>query len=266
MKTVLSLFVLLPALVLTLLSDSAVRADRSASVSTQATAVPTESTAPGTPLVVLELFTSQGCSSCPPADALLSELHQRSTAGEPIVALSYHVDYWNYLGWEDPFSSPYYSARQRDYTERLRARTYTPQLVVNGTHELVGSRSKEVKALVDRAIAARSATAVPTVTVEHDGSQVAVSYALEQDRPEHRVTALLVQREATSAVRRGENRGRQLSHHNVVRQMKHAPAAAVGNFSLTVPDGLTAREVSVVLLVQDVETQAIVGATRQALK
>src|SRR3546814_16619660 len=86
--------------------------------------------------VVVELFTSQGCSSCPPADALLVEL-----AREPsILALSFHVDYWDYIGWEDPFAEAQYTERQRDYVDRLGLRyVYTPQMVIDGRHNAVGS-------------------------------------------------------------------------------------------------------------------------------
>ncbi|MEX0860590.1 MAG: DUF1223 domain-containing protein, partial [Cucumibacter sp.] len=98
------------------------------------------------PRVVLELFTSQGCSSCPPADALLEELGGR----DEVVALGYHVDYWDYIGWADTFGSPAYSDLQRDYARSFgERRIYTPQLVVNGEMHVVGSRRDEVMAALD---------------------------------------------------------------------------------------------------------------------
>lgn len=217
------------------------------------------------PLAVLELFTSQGCSSCPPADAILQEMNERAMAGDNIIALSYHVDYWNYLGWKDPFSSPYFSARQTDYTERIGARTYTPQLVINGAEELVGSRKSEVTALVNRALKNAVPTHQPRLITTVNGEAIRVNYTLPEAAPSHRVTALLAQHKATSSVERGENRGRELSHHNVVRAMKHAPATATGNFELQLPKGLSAGDVSVVLLVQEETTHAIVGAARAVL-
>lgn len=215
-----------------------------------------------TPLAVLELFTSQGCSSCPPADALLSELDERAQAGENIIALSYHVDYWNYLGWTDPFSDADYSSRQKDYTRQIGARTYTPQLVINGKSELVGSRKAEVKAAVNRALKNNAATLVPSLSSRLSGSTVIADYALKGDLSGHRVTALLTQHKAVSSVKRGENRGRELRHHNVVRVMEHTAAANAGSFELEIPAGLTADDVAVVLLVQNTDSHAIVGAAR----
>ena len=85
---------------------------------------------------VVELFTSQGCSSCPPADALLAQIKDDTN----VIALSYHVDYWNYLGWKDPYSNKAYSAYQRSYAKELNSGVYTPQMVVNGSKEFVGSK------------------------------------------------------------------------------------------------------------------------------
>src|SRR5262245_2326035 len=98
---------------------------------------------PGAPVVV-ELFTSQGCSSCPPADRLLGELvRDGAIADRPVIALSFHVDYWNRLGWTDPFSRPAWSARQQAYADAMRdGRVYTPQLVIAGRSHVVGSRRR----------------------------------------------------------------------------------------------------------------------------
>lgn len=218
------------------------------------------------PIVVLELFTSQGCSSCPPADVILQEMNARAAGGERIFPLSYHVDYWNYLGWEDPFSSPYFSARQTDYTEQIGTRTYTPQLVINGTEALVGSRKSEINDLVSRALKNAVPAYQPSLTVRTEGNTISVEYTLSEAAAGHRVTALLAQHEAISAVKRGENRGRELRHHNVVRAMQHAPAALAGSLRLDLPDGLAPSDASVVLLVQEIGTHAIVGAARVKLQ
>lgn len=218
------------------------------------------------PLAVLELFTSQGCSSCPPADNLLRELNERSQAGENIIALSYHVDYWNYLGWKDPYSSAYYSARQKDYTERIGARTYTPQLVINGTQELVGSRRGGVQTAVAQALKTARQSLAPTLTTSWHKGEIRADFTLDgDDFKDHRVTALLAQNFAQSAVNRGENRGKELQHHNVVRVMKHSAAATAGSFKLSLPDGLAPEDVTVVLLVQNTRTHAIVGADRSVV-
>ena len=263
MKYYLLPLLILPALALTLLPNPS----PAPAASPEHTAlVENEEALDAAPLAVLELFTSQGCSSCPPADNLLRELNERSQAGENIVTLSYHVDYWNYLGWEDPYSSAYYSARQKDYTEHIGARTYTPQLVINGTKELVGSRRGGVQAAVAQALETAKQSLPPTLTTHLRNDKITVAYTLEGDAFKgHRVTALLAQNFAKSAVNRGENRGKKLQHHNVVRVMKHAAAAAAGSFELALPDGLTAADVTVVLLVQNTRTHAIVGADRSVV-
>ncbi|MEM9929400.1 MAG: DUF1223 domain-containing protein [Bacteroidota bacterium] len=172
------LLLLFPIVAYTLLPDPS-SAPAAAPENMTSTAVETAAT---TPLAVLELFTSQGCSSCPPADALLQELDARAQAGDPIIALSYHVDYWNYLGWKDPFSSAYYSARQTDYTERIGARTYTPQLVINGTQEMVGSRRGQVQAAVAKAIKDARASVSPELTTTLRDENITVSYTLDGDQ------------------------------------------------------------------------------------
>jgi len=208
--------------------------------------------------VVLELFTSQGCSSCPAADDLLREL---DASNDQVIALSFHVDYWNYLGWADPFSSPYYSARQTDYTDVLQERTYTPQLVVNGRQTMIGSRKAEVAEAIKTALS-EPLTHNPTFTAARQGGKVTIDYEIAEVPTGSRITALLVQPEATSSIKRGENKGRELHHVNVVRAMQHADALSSGKLMMEVPDGLLADDLQVVLLVQKTYNQAIVGVAR----
>jgi hypothetical protein len=267
MKYYLLPLLVLPALALTLLPNTSPAPAPIAIGAPEHVPVPENREAlDEAPLAVLELFTSQGCSSCPPADNLLRELNERSQEGGNIVALSYHVDYWNYLGWKDPYSSAYYSARQKDYTERIGARTYTPQLVINGTKELVGSRRGGVQAAVAQALETAKQSLSPTLTTSWRKGKITAAFTLDgDDFKDHRVTALLAQNFAQSAVNRGENRGKELQHHNVVRVMKHTAAAAAGSFELSLPDGLAPEDVTVVLLVQNTRTHAIVGADRSVV-
>ncbi len=255
MKYLLLPLLLLPALLMSLLPSTGDQ-----EVANQETlAAPMTDAPPATGPVVLELFTSQGCSSCPSADALLQELDAKE---EDVIALSFHVDYWNYLGWEDPFSSPYFSARQTDYTDVLQVRTYTPQLVVNGQKAMIGSRRGEVSQAVNAARRA-ALTHQPTISAQRKGKRIAVTYQLDEAPANTRVTGLLIQPEATSSINRGENRGRELHHVNVVRAMQHQEAALSGALALEVPEGLEATDLKVVLLVQDTRSQAILGVARE---
>lgn len=158
---------------------------------------------------VLELFTSQGCSSCPPADKLLGELMRDPT----LVVFSLPVDYWDSLGWKDTLADPRNSARQRAYARKRGDRgVYTPQLVVNGGAHLVGSD----KAAVDRTLnAARANLSVP-VNVAVNGGKLSVDVPAGKGAGEVWVYALA--KEVPVAVGRGENRGRTVTYHNVARR------------------------------------------------
>jgi hypothetical protein len=163
---------------------------------------------------VVELFTSEGCSSCPPADALLAEL-----AGRPdVLALSFHVDYWDRLGWKDPFSSPDATRRQHGYAELLGLATvYTPQIVVDGRWQAVGSDRTEVEQALGSARHNRDDVPV-ALEVDHGRAQIAMGRGGDGAA----ATLLLIgfDRRHVTAVVRGENGGRTLSHADVVRSIE----------------------------------------------
>lgn len=177
------------------------------------------------PLVVVELFTSQGCASCPPADAYLSDIAQR----KGVLALSQHVDYWNYMGWKDPFSSAMASKRQKAYANSLGARyVYTPQIVVDGKAQDVGSNREAVEAML---VEARRAIDKKLPLRVYPGPINEVKLVLpaapvpakgEPNNSPRAATIWLVAYDAshTSNVERGENRGKTLSNSNVVRAMR----------------------------------------------
>jgi hypothetical protein len=159
---------------------------------------------------VVEMFTSQGCSSCPPADAVLAEL-----AAEPgVLALSWHVDYWDYLGWKDTLALPEATARQRAYAVQFQSRSvYTPQAVVNGAAGMVGSKEEEVRA----ALAAIPFPALP-VTLARHGGRLAVTLAAADLRGTDTVVELVYFAPASDVViERGENAGHTMRYVNSVR-------------------------------------------------
>jgi hypothetical protein len=178
--------------------------------------------------VLVELFTSEGCSSCPPADALLAQLDRQAPSGIEVVALSEHVDYWNHLGWADSFSSPLYSARQRQYASKFRMESvYTPQMVINGRSEALGSDSSKVHAAIEEAAQAPRA-ALRIERAESRGEDGAGSMrvrAIVESLPAGSkkeafdLVLAITENGLSSSVSNGENSGRLLKHTGVVRSM-----------------------------------------------
>lgn len=127
------------------------------------------------PVVVMELFTSQGCSSCPPADALLGKY--AGSSSRPIIPLSFHVDYWNRLGWSDPFSQPAFSQRQEWYRSRIPGSSlYTPQLVIDGKYELVGSNRTAIENLVQKELAESKQGSIRLKQVLRENDKIQFQY------------------------------------------------------------------------------------------
>jgi hypothetical protein len=166
--------------------------------------------------VVVELFTSQDCSSCPPADAYLGELARR----DDVIALSFHVDYWNYIGWKDPFSSPEATARQRAYGRTMKKRyVYTPQIVVDGRAETVGSNRSTVSSLIKMAAAAQKIEI--DVTHNKDGSaDIRVPGALPGGERKGELWIGFYDAAVKTEIRAGENRGETITNANIVRTYK----------------------------------------------
>jgi hypothetical protein len=161
--------------------------------------------------IVVELFTSQGCSSCPPADRLLTELASAKRE-RPVIALAFHVDYWNDLGWRDPFSSSAATERQERYARVLGRGLYTPQLVVNGRAHVVGSQRGEV----ERALAAAKPVPTFAVSAELQGSIVHISATPPAGT---RAVIAIVEDALETEVHAGENRGEHLRNDRVVRAL-----------------------------------------------
>ncbi|MFL5432956.1 MAG: DUF1223 domain-containing protein [Myxococcales bacterium] len=182
--------------------------------------------------VLVELFTSEGCSSCPPADTLLAKLRlAQPVPGATVVALSEHVDYWDSLGWKDPFSNALFSERQEDYAPLVaRGRVYTPQVVVAGREGVLGSDEQAIRS----AVAHAASEPHGTLRLERRGNAVVIA---GQDLPAHadaRVLLAVVEDGLSSKVLRGENQGRTLSHAAVVRSLHAVGTASGASFELTV--------------------------------
>ena len=218
------------------------------------------SSSPGAPVVV-ELFTSQGCSSCPPADELLGELAQQPG----IIALAMHIDYWDYIGWKDPFASPKLTARQRDYVRSLGLRyVYTPQMVIDGRTDVVGLHRNRVLGAIEKAAKARKALKVRFS--QEDGGKIVIPAGHAPDEGATIWLAVFDSKHETE-VPRGENAGRKLYDYNVVRKM--TPLGTWRGEAMEIPFDLAAAAASgqdgCAVIVQQGRTGMVLGAAQMPL-
>ncbi|MEO6435541.1 MAG: DUF1223 domain-containing protein [Tepidisphaeraceae bacterium] len=225
------------------------------------------------PFAVVELFTSEGCSSCPPADDLAAELAKDvREKGRPVYVLAFHVDYWDRLGWRDPFGSRVFSQRQEHYARAMKTDgLYTPQMIVNGVAGFVGSDRNKARREVARALKRPAGVALTLKVVPTDASDtVAVQFVTAPPAAGHVLQVALVQRGLVTEVRRGENAGRSLRHENVVREFQTIPldgeldggqdGAASGTVPITLPAGVRREQMSVIAYVQNPTDLSIVAA------
>ena len=195
--------------------------------------------------LLLELFTSQGCSSCPPADALLRELAQRPD----LLPLEFHVDYWNDLGWVDPYSSADFTARQQDYAAAHGFTVYTPQLVVEGRSDVIGSSRGEVEQAIT---AARGQTRSAPASIVRQGAQADLQIgAIPGATVAGTVYLLSFDSRDSTRIERGENAGRSLVYANVVRSLRKLGEWHNQPLSLAEPLRPEERGERLALLVQD---------------
>ncbi len=224
--------------------------------------------------VIVELFTSEGCSSCPSADRLLSRLEQtQPVSGAQVIALEEHVDYWNQLGWNDPFSSPQYRARQNDYAVAFHATDiFTPQMVVNGLVQFVGSDTSRAYHEIGAAAQAESTQIeLGTSSNSRDPELLDLSLRLNYSRAsrlrESNVYLAVTETNLITFVQRGENAGRTLRHSAVVRSFgvigKVDPKGASGGqlvSTLRLPKEWKRENLRAVVFVQERESFRITGA------
>jgi hypothetical protein len=211
--------------------------------------------------VVIELFTSEGCSSCPPADALLVQLSQKTSPGVDLVLLGEHVDYWNHDGWTDRFSSSQFSQRQSDYEKHLHAEVYTPQMVIDGHLQFVGN---DVAALKRNLQLASAQPKIAQVSLQWEAGDH-LKIAVQAPAMTHPHVFLAVTEDGlTTAIAGGENSGRTLRHAAVVRELRELGSVKNGSFEKTVEvsrhSGWNAANLKVAVLVQDSDGGPILGA------
>jgi hypothetical protein len=219
----------------------------------------------GQGFVIMELFTSQGCSSCPPADEILAMYARKND--ERIIALAFHVDYWNRLGWIDSFSKNVYSQRQRDYAQKLNAESvYTPQLIINGATEIVGSNTEEIAEKIAPYLNEKPEAKIEISNISTTDKKVKIDYTISKLPLDMLINAALVQIHATTNIRAGENRGIKLHNYNVVRDFKTQKLTGLpGSFTLELPAGYNAENYMVVLFAQNKNNGSVKAAVIKKL-
>ena len=205
--------------------------------------------------VVVELFTSQGCSSCPPANAFLNELSKQPS---DVLALAFHVTYWDYLGWKDPFSLTLATDRQAQYGRRFGDGSYTPEIVVDGASGLVGSYRDEVNSAIAKA-RAENRTAADVTLVAKDGK---ASIDIGAGQGAARIMLVGFDREHVTAIGRGENRGVTMAEANIVRSFR--PVGQWNGAPVHLEEQLPEGE-QVAVILENAEGR-IVGASRPSAR
>jgi len=223
-------------------------------------------------VVVVELFTSEGCSSCPPADALLKKLsEQQSVPGVQIVALEEHVDYWNHLGWKDPYSASEFSQRQSDYAQVFGTDgVYTPQMVVDGQNQFVGSRSSAAREAIQKAANQPKAEIALVAGANTSPDKLVFEVQVKSlggvsPRGETELWVAVTEKGLQTDVKAGENSGETLKHAAVVRSLRKIdtlrdPAGYNRQIQLAIEPGWKKENLAVVAFLAEKGSHKIIGA------
>ncbi|MDQ6901642.1 MAG: DUF1223 domain-containing protein [Bacteroidota bacterium] len=260
MKKILHLlFVSLPLFTLSFYNSSSGMKDRKDSANHTSKGINLENKN----VAVLELFTSQGCSSCPPADRLV----ETYTTKDNVIVLSFHVDYWNKLGWKDPYSSKQYTQRQYDYADVLHSNVYTPQLVINGQTEMIGSDAGKIDATLNKVFGTAPDALLSIKTATPEKGALNITFNVSGKIENALLNIALVEKKTTTQIKAGENGGATLSGNNVVRSFQTTGRVKEGdnNSSIDIPNGLDLKSCSVVLFLQQKGTHKIIAASQMSL-
>lgn len=216
---------------------------------------------------VVELFTSQGCSSCPPAEELVARVQEESIE-KPVYILAFHIDYWDHQGWKDVFSTHDFTKRQYQYASWLKTETvYTPQIVVNGKREFVGSQEATLNDAISSGLN-KSATVNLDLDATLNLNKISLNYQTKGVGNNIGLQLALVQKLAQTTVKRGENAGRILSHVQIVRkiQSETISSTGTGHTDILLPAGFDAKGWEVIGFLQNKNTGEISAAAKTGFK
>ncbi len=219
-------------------------------------------TAKDKPLIVLELFTSQGCSSCMPADELLKAV--KDNYGDEIIVLSYHVDYWSYIGWKDPFSQKNFSQKQRLYGNKFKSRSiYTPQVVINGREHFVGSNQSIMNHKLAHYGKEKAEAEIKLHNLKQNGETWSFQYSINGNIDNKRLRVALLIKHRETVVKRGENSNRILQNANIVVKETYIDLAeSFGNSHITIPNIVKPEDELYLIGLIENENFDIVGGTQ----
>ena len=214
---------------------------------------------------VIELFTSEGCSSCPPADELLAKL-QREAGDKNIYLLAYHVDYWDRLGWKDQFSSNDFTKRQEKYQDWLKLYVmYTPQFIINGTTEFAGYNETALFEKVSNALKTKQTGSLEIIANEATDSLI-VNFKTDQILENSNLFVAVIQKQAITKVARGENKGTTLRHVQIVKQLNSFPLdKKEGNVKISRPENFNPKDFEIIGFRQNTNTGQILQTTKADL-
>jgi len=215
--------------------------------------------------VVVELFTSQGCSSCPPADRLISSIEDEY--GDDVIILSYHVDYWNYIGWNDPFSSKRFTQKQYQFASSINSSSvYTPQAVINQRVHFTGSNSQKMKNALRIKADNTAGTSIAIVKARRDDATISLQLDYDRLPSNAMITYAVTVAEKTTKVSRGENRNRELVNTNIVADFLTTSAPQPSkNIELNLPDWVGTDDKLEVIVYAQTPSKGIVYATQEAI-
>jgi len=215
---------------------------------------------------LLELYTSEGCSSCPPADELMGRI-QNEYKDSNVYVLAYHVDYWDKQGWKDIFSNPDYTKRQYEYAKFLgKEPIYTPQVIVNGKADYIASQETVVRNAIKTALSKPALTDL-SLEATQNNNNLAVNYTVEGTSRNNQLLIAVVQKTAKSNVKRGENAHRVLSHYQIVHHLHTIDLKdKKGTVSIHLPKDFNTNDFEVIGFIQDSKTGSILGVNRADFK
>ncbi len=214
--------------------------------------------------VLIELFSSEGCSSCPPAESFMHKLiHRADSASLPVYIIEFHVDYWNYLGWKDTLAIPAYAQRQQKYGDAFKLSSiYTPQAIINGESEMVGSDEGKINSIILQHIQQPTATGVSFKVNKIGPSKIEAEYSLTGNTSGCELNFVLVESDLITHIKRGENAGKTITHDNVARVFKTIKIDSyTGKITIETPHVNLANSM-LICFVQNIDSRKVIAATQ----